>query len=63
MKLHERPGKGKRMLELIICLVVGLVIGAVFGLFKLPLPVPHGLGGVIGLIGMFIGGQIVKILM
>jgi XapX domain-containing protein len=56
-------GKKKRMIELLICLVVGLVIGAVFGLFKLPLPVPHGLGGVIGLIGMFIGGQIVKILM
>ncbi|MDR2476900.1 MAG: XapX domain-containing protein [Treponema sp.] len=48
------------MLELLVCLVVGLVIGGIFGLFKLPLPVPHGLGGVLGLIGMFIGGQIIK---
>jgi XapX domain-containing protein len=38
----------------------GLVIGAIFGLFKLPLPVPYGWGGVIGLIGMFIGGHIVE---
>jgi XapX domain-containing protein len=52
----------KKMIELLICLAVGLVIGAVFGMFKLPLPVPHGWGGVIGLIGMFIGGHIVQIL-
>ncbi|MDR0599851.1 MAG: XapX domain-containing protein [Treponema sp.] len=50
------------MLELVICLVVGLVIGGIFGLLKLPLPVPHGLGGILGLIGMFIGGQLVKLL-
>jgi XapX domain-containing protein len=55
-------GKKKRMIELLICLVVGLVIGATFSLFKLPLPVPHGWGGVIGLIGMFIGGRIVEML-
>jgi XapX domain-containing protein len=48
------------MFELLICLLVGLVIGVIFGLFKLPLPVPHGLGGILGLIGMFIGGQIIK---
>jgi XapX domain-containing protein len=50
------------MIELLICLVVGLIIGAIFSLFKLPVPVPHGWGGVIGLIGMFIGGRIVEIL-
>jgi XapX domain-containing protein len=60
--MKTRKGKIKKMIELFICLAVGLVIGAIFGLFKLPLPVPHGLGGVIGLIGMFIGGHIVEML-
>jgi XapX domain-containing protein len=53
--------KGK-VFELFVCLAVGLVIGGIFGLLRLPLPVPHGLGGVLGLIGMFIGSQIVRIL-
>lgn len=50
------------MLELTLCLAVGLVIGVIFSLFKLPLPVPHGWGGVIGLVGMFIGGRIVELI-
>lgn len=50
------------MVELLICLAVGLVIGAIFSLFKLPLPVPHGWGGVLGLVGMFIGGQIIEMI-
>jgi XapX domain-containing protein len=54
--------RNKKMFELFVCLMVGVVIGAIFGLCKLPLPVPHGLGGVLGLVGMFIGGQIVKML-
>jgi XapX domain-containing protein len=54
--------KGKKMLELTLCLAVGLVIGVIFSLFKLPLPVPHGWGGVIGLVGMFIGGRIVELI-
>jgi XapX domain-containing protein len=58
MKARE----GKKMTEMLVCLAVGLAIGALFGLFKLPLPVPHGWGGVLGLIGMFIGGRIVEML-
>jgi XapX domain-containing protein len=58
--MSNKIERKKTMLELLVCLVVGLVIGGIFGLFKLPLPVPHGLGGVLGLIGMFIGGQIIK---
>jgi XapX domain-containing protein len=55
--------RNKKMLELFVCLLVGVLIGAIFGFCKLPLPVPHGLGGVLGLIGMFIGGQLVKMVM
>jgi XapX domain-containing protein len=58
--------KGKkernRMVEALVCLGVGLAIGVIFSLLKLPLPVPHGWGGVLGLIGMFVGGQIVDLI-
>jgi XapX domain-containing protein len=56
-----KEGLRKKMMESLLCLAVGLVIGVIFGLFKLPLPVPHGWGGVIGLIGMFIGGHIIEL--
>ena len=41
--------------EIIISLVVGLCIGGFLKLIKLPVPVPHSLGGLVGLIGMFAG--------
>ena len=40
------------------CLGVGLTIGIVFSLLRLPLPVPHGWGGLVGLVSMFAGGII-----
>ena len=46
------------MIQLLLCLGVGFVIGIVFTLLRLPVPVPHGWGGLLGLIGMFIGGII-----
>lgn len=47
------------MPELLAALAVGLVIGALFRLLKLPVPVPHGLGGLLGLVGMFVGSEAV----
>jgi XapX domain-containing protein len=61
MSARGKKGRNK-MVELLICLGVGLAIGAIFGGLKLPLPVPHGWGGVIGLVGMFVGGQIAEML-
>lgn len=46
------------MINLLLCLGAGLLIGIIFTLLKLPVPVPHGLGGILGLIGMFAGGII-----
>jgi XapX domain-containing protein len=46
------------MMQLLLCLVVGIAIGIVFSLLRLPVPVPHGWGGLVGLIGMFVGGMI-----
>ena len=46
------------MTQLLLCLGSGVAIGIVFSLIRLPVPVPHGWGGLVGLIGMFIGGII-----
>lgn len=40
-----------------LALVVGTLIGVIFTALNLPVPVPHGLAGLFGLIGMFAGGQ------
>lgn len=47
------------MKDIMIALFAGLIIGAIFKFFKLPVPVPHGIGGIVGIIGMFIGSEIV----
>ncbi|WP_018694031.1 XapX domain-containing protein [Algicola sagamiensis] len=46
------------MVELILSLVTGIVIGIVFSFFKLPLPAPPVLAGVAGVVGIYLGGQI-----
>lgn len=51
------------MKNLLISLAVGLVIGIIFRLLKLPVPVPHGLGGLVGLIGMFIGSELLPLVL
>lgn len=48
------------MLHLLLCLGAGLLIGVVFSLLRLPVPVPHGWGGLVGLFGMFIGETIYR---
>ncbi|MFQ5788591.1 MAG: XapX domain-containing protein [Thermodesulfobacteriota bacterium] len=51
------------MLEGIIkALLVGLATGAIFSLFKLPIPAPSALAGIIGIIGIYLGFVIVKYL-
>ncbi|MDR0569337.1 MAG: XapX domain-containing protein [Spirochaetaceae bacterium] len=46
------------VIQLLVCFGVGILIGVIFTLLHLPVPVPHGLGGLVGLIGMFAGGVI-----
>lgn len=55
--------KGNKVLQLLIALVVGLVIGILFKSLKLPVPVPHGLGGLVGLIGMYLGSELVGLIL
>lgn len=51
--------KGTTVENLLLSLLAGLLIGAIFKFIKLPVPVPHGLGGLIGLFGMFLGSELV----
>lgn len=64
MVVTPETKRRKMMMEIAIALAVGLAIGVLFQLLKLPVPVPHGWGGMAGLIGMFAGSvateQIVK---
>ncbi len=51
------------MKDILVPLGVGLLIGIIFRLLKLPVPVPHGWGGLLGLIGMFIGSELMPIVL
>lgn len=49
------------MTVMLIALLVGIVIGTIFKLLKLPVPVPHDFAGIVGLIGMFVGSALVDV--
>lgn len=42
------------MNEVLLALLAGLLVGVIFRLVKLPVPVPNALAGIMGIIGMFI---------
>jgi len=48
------------MNEILLALGTGLVVGIVFSLLKLPIPAPPVLAGVVGIVGIYLGGFIVK---
>jgi len=39
----------------LLSLGTGIAVGIIFSLFKLPIPAPNALAGVLGIIGIFIG--------
>ncbi len=41
--------------EVMLSLLTGLAIGIVFARFKLPVPAPQTLAGVMGIVGIFLG--------
>ncbi len=49
------------MTVMLIALLVGITIGAIFKLLRLPVPVPHDFAGIVGLIGMFVGSALVDV--
>ena len=40
-------------------LILGTVVGAIFALFKLPVPAPATLAGILGIIGLYAGWTLV----
>jgi XapX domain-containing protein len=49
------------MKTLLMSTLAGMIIGAVFKNFKLPLPAPPTLAGVIGVFGVLIGSIIAEL--
>lgn len=47
-------------MELFKSFATGLIVGLVFSLFKLPIPAPQVLGGVLGIVGIFLGYALVR---
>jgi XapX domain-containing protein len=45
----------KMSLSLLFGLLVGIAVGVLFSLLKLPVPAPAAFEGVLGIVGMFIG--------
>lgn len=50
------------MKELILSLLTGTVVGALFQALRLPIPAPPILSGIVGIFGIYIGGVLVKLL-
>jgi len=48
------------MKELLLPLLTGLAVGCLFSLFRLPIPAPSALAGILGVVGIYIGFVIVN---
>lgn len=51
------------MTEVFISLVVGIVTGLIFSCFKLPIPAPPVLSGIIGIVGVYLGSKGYQVIM
>jgi XapX domain-containing protein len=49
--------------DLVVSLVVGTAVGVVFAAMGLPLPAPDRLAGVVGILGLFLGDRLARILL
>lgn len=48
------------LLPLLIPLATGMIVGAIFGLLKLPVPAPAVLEGILGVVGLWAGWSLVS---
>ncbi len=48
--------------ELLLSTSTGVVVGFIFALFKLPIPAPPAIQGILGIIGIFLGYQLYRFL-
>ncbi|MBV7300345.1 XapX domain-containing protein [Enterovibrio paralichthyis] len=45
------------MSEVLLAVFAGVLVGFVFSAIKLPLPAPPVISGIMGIVGIYIGGQ------
>ena len=43
------------MKVVVLALVTGFIVGFIFALFKLPIPAPPALAGIMGIVGIYLG--------
>ena len=46
-----------KMNEVLLAVVAGFVVGLLFAFLKLPIPAPPVLSGVLGIMGVYLGGE------
>lgn len=46
----------------IVSLLVGMLVGGIFTAFKLPIPAPNALSGVLGVSGIYFGSKLVELI-
>ena len=46
--------------ELLLALLTGTLVGALFRFAEIPIPAPPSLAGVLGIVGIFLGYRIVE---
>lgn len=51
------------MKELLLSLLAGLIVGAIFTIIRLPIPAPPVLPGVLGIVGVYAGAKIMETFM
>lgn len=66
MKKIESGGTLSKVKVIVLSLITGFIVGAIFRLLKLPIPAPNALAGIMGIFGIFLGAvfveQILKLL-
>lgn len=46
--------------EVLLALLAGVLVGVIFSAIRLPLPAPPMLAGLMGIVGIFLGGALWK---
>jgi XapX domain-containing protein len=50
------------MQQVFLALLAGFLVGVIFSAIKLPLPAPPVIAGVMGIVGIFLGGEVWKMI-
>jgi XapX domain-containing protein len=51
------------MINCLLALLCGFICGVIFAFFKLPIPAPPQLPGIMGIVGVYIGFKAISLLL